>query len=76
MSLRLCGLALKRDGDMMNENELSRVIVESAIEVHRTLGGPGLLESIYEEAMIWELQQRDIAVEQQRIVPIVYKGEQ
>ncbi len=76
MSLRLCGLALKRDGDMMNENELSRVIVESAIEVHRTLGGPGLLESVYEEAMIWELQQRDIAVEQQRIVPIVYKGEQ
>ena len=76
MSLRLCGLALKRDGDMMNENELSRVIVESAIEVHRTLGGSGLLESIYEEAMIWELQQRDIAVEQQRIVPIVYKGEQ
>ena len=60
----------------MNENELSRVIVESAIEVHRTLGGPGLLESVYEEAMIWELQQRDIAVEQQRIVPIVYKGEQ
>lgn len=76
MSLRPCDRALKRDGDMMNENELSRVIVESAIEVHRTLGGPGLLESVYEEAMIWELQQRDIAVEQQRIVPIVYKGEQ
>jgi GxxExxY protein len=61
---------------MMKENEISRVIVESAIEVHRTLGGPGLLESVYEEAMIWELQQRDISVEQQKIIPIVYKGEQ
>ncbi|MBT3391667.1 MAG: GxxExxY protein [Chloroflexi bacterium] len=60
----------------MKENEISRVIVESAIEVHRTLGGPGLLESVYEEAMIWELQQRDISVEQQKIIPIVYKGEQ
>lgn len=29
----------------MNENELSKVIVECSIEVHRTLGGPGLLES-------------------------------
>ena len=31
----------------MNENEISKVIVSSAIEVHRTLGGPGLLESVY-----------------------------
>jgi hypothetical protein len=34
----------------MNENELSRIIYEAAIEAHRTLGGPGLLESVYEEA--------------------------
>ena len=60
----------------MNENELSRVIVEAAIEVHRTLGGPGLLESVYEEALMWELQQHNITVEQQKTVPIVYKGEQ
>jgi GxxExxY protein len=39
----------------MNENEISKVIVESAIEVHRVLGGPGLLESVYEEAMVEEL---------------------
>jgi hypothetical protein len=31
----------------MNENELSRLIYESAIEVQRSLGGPGLLESVY-----------------------------
>jgi hypothetical protein len=32
----------------MGENEISRAIVSAAIEVHRTLGGPGLLESVYE----------------------------
>jgi GxxExxY protein len=36
------------------ENELSKVIVDAALEVHRTLGGPGLLESVYEEALAWE----------------------
>jgi GxxExxY protein len=40
----------------MDENEISRVIYESAIEVHRELGGPGLLESVYEEALCYELQ--------------------
>ena len=58
----------------MNENELSRVIVDCAIEVHRTLGGPGLLEGVYEEALVWELEQRGLAVARQQPVPIVYKG--
>ena len=57
----------------MHENELSRVIVDSALEVHRTLGGPGLLESVYEEALAWELAHRGIKVERQVYVPIVYK---
>ena len=58
----------------MTENEISRQIVESAIEVHRTLGGPGLLESVYEEALAWELEQRGLAVERQVLLPIPYKG--
>src|SRR3990172_5188366 len=58
----------------MHENELSRVIVDCAIEVHRTLGGPGLLEGVYEEALVWELDQRGLAVARQQPVPIVYKG--
>jgi GxxExxY protein len=62
-------------GKNMNENEISHVIVEAAIEVHRTLGGPGLLESVYEEAMVWELAQRSLAVERQKTMPIVYKGQ-
>jgi GxxExxY protein len=59
----------------MHENDISRIIVESAIEVHRTLGGPGLLESVYEEPMAWELCQRGLTVERQKSVPIVYKGQ-
>jgi len=58
----------------MNENAISRVIVESAVDVHRTLGGPGLLESVYEEALAWELSSRGLVVERQLEVPITYKG--
>jgi len=46
----------------MNENEISKVIVDSAIEVHRELGGPGLIESVYEEALVEELMRRGITV--------------
>jgi GxxExxY protein len=58
----------------MDENEISKHIVGCALEVHRTLGGPGLLESVYEEALCWELEQRGLKVERQVIVPILYKG--
>ena len=60
----------------MNENEISKIIVDSAIEVHRELGGPGLIESVYEEALVEELQRRGIKVERQLQVPIFYKGKQ
>jgi|SRR5665213_721567 len=60
----------------MNENEISKVIVDSAIEVHRELGGPGLLEGVYEEAMVEELTRREMKVERQFSVPIIYKGKQ
>jgi len=58
----------------LRENEISKLIVESAIEVHRSLGGPGLLECVYEEALAWELQQRSLKVERQVTLPINYKG--
>ena len=58
----------------MNENEISRYIVTAAIEVHRSLGGPGLLESVYEEALVWELIQKEFLVERQKLIPIDYKG--
>jgi GxxExxY protein len=59
----------------MDENEISKVIVNCAIEVHRTLGGPGLLEVIYEEALAFELGQRGVNVQRQVSLPITYKGQ-
>jgi len=38
----------------MQLNEISKYIVDAAIEVHRSLGGPGLLENVYEEALTWD----------------------
>ena len=58
----------------MTENEISKVIVDASIEVHRELGGPGLLESVYEEALVDELTRRGLMVERQLQVPIRYKG--
>lgn len=58
----------------MTENEISQIVVNSALEVHRTLGGPGLLESVYEEALVFELRQIGLKIDRQVSVPIVYKG--
>ncbi len=58
----------------LNENQISRHIVECAIEVHRTLGGPGLLEKVYEQSLIWELHSRGLSVKDQVRIPISYKG--
>jgi GxxExxY protein len=60
---------------MKKENELSHIIIECAIEVHKTLGGPGLLESIYERALTWELRQRELKVMTQVVLPIQYKNQ-
>ena len=57
----------------MHENVISGYILDNAIEAHRTLGGPGLLEAVYEEALVWELLQRGLSVERQSAVPIRYK---
>ena len=58
----------------MHENQISRIIYDSAVEVHKTLGGPGLLESVYEESLAWELTNKGLLVQRQLEVPITYKG--
>lgn len=58
----------------MTENEISAIVLDCAIEVHKTLGGMGLLESAYEEPLCWELQKHGLKVERQVSVPITYKG--
>jgi GxxExxY protein len=54
-------------------NFLSGQILDAAIEVHRVLGGPGLLESVYEEALAFELELRGHKVETQKAIPVTYK---
>lgn len=56
----------------MTENEISKLILDSAIAVHRELG-PGLLESVYEIVLAYELQQRGLRVDRQVPIAIRYK---
>jgi GxxExxY protein len=55
----------------MTENELSKIIVNAAYEIHTTLG-PGLLESVYEEIMFYELKNKGLDVERQRGIPVIW----
>ena len=57
----------------MTENEITYQIRGAIFEVYKKLG-PGLLESVYEEAMVYELQKRGLSVERQKDVPICYDG--
>ena len=56
------------------EDDISHQIIGAAIEVHRTLGGPGLLESIYESALCHELVLRGLRIQRQKPVQVVYKS--
>lgn len=54
-------------------NLLSNKVIGAAIEVHKNLG-PGLLESLYEDALAVEFQISGIPFEKQKAVPVIYKG--
>ena len=56
----------------MTENEIAKIIVDAAFKVHTTLG-PGLLESVYEGALVYELEKRGLKVVRQQAVPAVYE---
>lgn len=57
----------------MQLNEITGIIIEEAIEVHKELG-PGLLESVYEEALYFCLKERGLKVERQKVIPVLFKG--
>lgn len=57
----------------MNENEISQIVIGAAIEVHLTLGGPGLLESVYQEALSFEMELRGLKVDREVQVELYYK---
>ena len=57
----------------MNENELSKIIVDVAFKIHTQLG-PRLLESVYEEIMFFELTKRGLLVERQKGIPVIWEN--
>jgi GxxExxY protein len=63
-----------KDTKGIPENPLSYKIIGAAIEVHRTLGGPGLLESIYESALCHELSLQGLKIQSQVPIDVCYKG--
>ena len=63
----------QRDREII-ENLLSEQVLDAAIEVHRTLGGPGVLESLYEDALFYEWRLSQIPALSQVQVPDTYKN--
>ena len=57
----------------MTDNEITYQIRGAIYDVYKNLG-PGLLESVYEEVLAFEIQQRGLKVDRQKQVPIIYKG--
>ena len=57
----------------MSENEIAGQVVDAAFKIHKTLG-PGLLESVYEEILAFELRKRELKLERQVAVPVVYES--
>lgn len=55
----------------MIENDLSRIIVDCCFRIHNTLG-PGLLESVYEELLAYEIQKQGISIRRQQGIAVIY----
>ena len=56
---------------IMHENDITGIVIDTAIAVHKSLG-PGLLESVYEVVLTYELRKRGLKCDRQIAVPIVY----
>lgn len=57
----------------MNENEIGKIIVETAVSLHKELG-PGLLETVYEVILAHKLKDHGLSIDRQVAVPIEYNG--
>ncbi len=56
----------------MHENEIATLIIQTSIELHKKLG-PGLLESVYENTLAYDLKEKGLQVDQQVPIPLIYK---
>lgn len=57
---------------MITEEEISKIVFECALKVHKVLG-PGLLENAYEECLFYELKKTNLKVEKQKPLPLIYE---
>jgi GxxExxY protein len=57
----------------MTDNEIATIIVDAAYTIHKRLG-PGLLESVYETTLAYELAKRGLDVRKQQAMPVVYEA--
>ncbi len=55
----------------MTENEIAKIVVDLCVKIHKALG-PGLLESVYEAALVYELNKLGIKVVSQAKIPVMY----
>lgn len=58
---------------MKNIEEIARIIMHSAIKIHKALG-PGLLESVYQKCLSYELKQKGFKVDTEVLLPIQYEN--
>ncbi len=56
----------------MNLNTITGTIIGKAIEIHKTLG-PGLLESTYQECLLFELEKEGFSIQKEKLLPLIYK---
>lgn len=56
----------------MTENELSKIVFETGLKIHKKLGA-GLFEHVYEECLFYELTKTGLVVEKQKLLPIIYE---
>jgi GxxExxY protein len=57
----------------LKENEIAKEVVDAAFKIHTTLG-PGLLESVYEAVLAFELRKRGFNLQRQALLPVAYDG--
>ncbi len=55
-----------------SENELSKIVFDAALKVHKVLG-PGLLESAYQECLYYELKKSELLVQKEKALPLIYE---
>lgn len=63
----------RKDAKVGQENVIAKSVVDAAYQIHSALG-PGLLESVYERILAYELRKRGYVVETQVAVPLTYDG--